>query len=92
MVFKLDIGQISFNLVEKAFAIQQLSLYSILAWVYTEIKILEERLRLVMASYGWHRSQLNHALHDAQNVCVQTKGGTVLNNRFSKFQGYQVNH
>ena len=45
-----------------------------------------------MASYGWHRSQLNHALHDAQNVCVQTKGGTVLNNRFSKFQGYQVNH
>ena len=53
---------------------------------------VEERLRLVMASYGWHRSQLNHALHDAQNVCIQTKGGTVLNNRFSKFQGYQVNH
>ena len=40
VVFKLDIGQIGFNLVEKEFAIQQLTLYDILAWVYTEIKIL----------------------------------------------------
>ena len=45
MVFRLDFGQISFNLVEKAFATQQFALlaasivfYNILAWACPEIK------------------------------------------------------
>ena len=48
-VLKLDLGQISFNLVENAFATQQLALlatsiafYHILAWACTEIKILRK--------------------------------------------------
>ena len=48
VVFRLDIDQISFNLVQKAFATQQFSLlatsiafYDILARTCTEIKILK---------------------------------------------------
>ena len=44
MVFRLDLGQISFSLVENAFATQQLAplatsivFYDILAWVCAEI-------------------------------------------------------
>ena len=37
VVFKLGSGQISFNLVEKAIAIQQLTLYAILAWVCKDL-------------------------------------------------------
>jgi len=45
--FRLDFGQISFNLVENAFATRQLAIlatsiafYDILAWAYAEIQIL----------------------------------------------------
>ena len=53
MVLRLDLGQISFNLVEDAFATRQLALlattcsitfYEILAQACTEIKILDEFL------------------------------------------------
>ena len=53
VVFRLDLGQISFNLVENAFATQQLALlatstvfYNILAQVCTKIKIVTYIFRL----------------------------------------------
>ena len=54
MFFRLDLGQISFNLVKNAFATQQLdplaasiTFYDILARVCTEIKILDEQVTYV---------------------------------------------
>ena len=49
VVFRLDLGQISFNLAENAFATRQLAFlatsiafYDILAWACAEIKILNQ--------------------------------------------------
>ena len=53
VVFRLDLGQISFNLVQKAFATWQLALlatiirivfFDIWAWACAEIKILDEKV------------------------------------------------
>ena len=47
VIFRLDLGQVTFKLVEKAFATQQLAFlttsiafYHIVTWAYAEIKIL----------------------------------------------------
>ena len=56
-VFRLDLGQISFNLVENAFATRQLAFlatsiafYNILARAYAEIKISIRPITLIWAS------------------------------------------
>ena len=60
MLFKLDLGQISFNLVENVFATQQLAFlvtsiafYHIVTRVCTEIKILRKMTRKWPTSLGF---------------------------------------
>ena len=60
VVFRLDIGQISFNLVEKAFATPQFALlatsiafYDILARACAEIKILDEKVTYVFRLFDF---------------------------------------
>jgi len=59
-IFRLDFGQISFNLVENAFATRQLAalatsiaFYDILAWARAEIKILEEKVTYVLRLFDF---------------------------------------
>ena len=58
MVFRLDLGQISFNLVENAFATRQLAFlgasitfYDVLAQACAEIKILNQSFWTKKVSY-----------------------------------------
>ena len=60
MVWSLDLGQISFNLVEDAFATRQLALlspsiafYDMLAWACAEIKILRREGDLRLYAFGF---------------------------------------
>ena len=60
MVLKLDLGQISFNLVKNAFATLQLAslatgiaFYDISTWACTEIKILGEKVTYVFRFFDF---------------------------------------
>ena len=59
VVFRLDLGQISFNLVENAFATRQLAFlatsiaFNILARACAEIKILDEKVTYVLRLFDF---------------------------------------
>ena len=60
MVFRLDFGQISFNLVQKVLATQQFALlatsitfYDILARACAEIKILDKKVTYVFRLFDF---------------------------------------